>query len=360
MKNQNTSRPGMSRRDILALTGAGGAAALTGTLPRHGSAQNGTVVVGTWGGTYTEAQTAAFFEPFTQATGVEVEIVTGGNLTAGTIKAFIETGYYEWDWTTLGASEYATAARNGWLEPIDYALVTEESKTPDTQFLEVGVGAETISDVLTYRTDAFPDGGPKSWVDFWSVEAFPGSRAIFKSPYPILEAALLADGVPPEELYPLDLDRAFAKADEIRDEITVWWESGSQSQDVVINQNAVIAVLWSGRAAQLKRDGVPVELAWNQALYEPVMFVVPKDAPNKENAMRLIDFSASAEPLARFAELTFYGPSNLKAVDLIDPEMRALMNTAPENFAQQVHRDYTWWAENMEAVNERFVAWLIS
>ena len=360
MKKQIADGRGISRRDTLALAGAGAATALTGTLPRRGRAQNGTVAVGTWGGSYTEAQTVAFFEPFTEATGIEVEIVTGGNLTAGTIKAFVETGYYEWDWTTLGASEYATAVRNGWLEPVNYTLVTEEGKTPDTQFLEFAVGAETISDVLTYRTDAFPDGGPASWADFWNIEAFPGTRAMFKSPYPILEAALLADGVSAEELYPLDLDRAFAKADELKDEITVWWESGTQSQDIVINRNAVMAGLWNGRAAQLKRDGVPVELAWNGALYEPVMFAVPMGAPNKDNAMRLNDFASSAEPLARFAELTFYGPSNLKAIDLVDPTLRPLMNTAPENFAQSVHRDFSWWAENMEKVNERFVAWLIS
>lgn len=357
MKTTSRSgRGGLTRRSALAI---GGAATVTAALPRRSRASN-SVVVGTWGGSYTAAQTEAFFVPFTEATGIEVEIVEAGNLTAGGIKGFVETGYYEWDWTTLSSGEYATASRNGWLEPVDYSIVTDADKTPDTQFYDDAVAAETISDVLTYRTDAFPDGGPQSWADFWNVGAFPGTRTLFKSPYPILEAALLADGVSPEELYPLDLDRAFAKADEIRDAITVWWESGSQSQDIFINNNVVTGALWSGRAGQLKRDGTPVELVWNQAIYEPVMFAVPKDTPNKENAWRLTEFAASAQPLARFAELTFYGPSNTKSVELIDPAIRDLMNTAPANLASQVHRDYTWWAENLEAANERFVSWLIA
>jgi len=318
------------------------------------------VVVGSWGGPYTEAQDEAFFKPFTEATGIEVEIVTAGNLTASGIKGFVETGYYEWDWTTLGSSDYTVASRNGWLEPIDYSLVDDASKTPETQFKEFGVGAESTSDIIAYRTDIFPDGGPQGWADYWDTEAFPGPRSMWKNPWPLLEAALLADGVAPEDLYPLDLDRAFNKADEIKDKITVWWESGSQSQDVIVNKNAVIATMWNGRAGISKREGVPLALVWNEGLYDPAFFSVPKGAPNKENAMRLIDYAASAQGLAKFAELTYYGPSNLKAIDLISDDVRALMNTAPGNFEKQVHRDFAWWADNVEAVQERFVGWLIS
>jgi putative spermidine/putrescine transport system substrate-binding protein len=286
--------------------------------------------------------------------------VTAGNLAASAAKAFVETGYYEWDWTTFGSSEYANAEKNGWLEPIDYSIVKASDKTPDTQFFEFGVGAESTSDIIAYRTDTFPDGGPQSWADYWDTEKFPGTRSMWKNPFPILEAALVANGVDAASLYPLDLDRAFRKADEIKDKITVWWESGTQSQDVIVSKNVVIGNMWNGRAGMLARDGQPIAINWNQGFYDPAFFVVPKGAPNKENAMRLIDFAAGPQALATFANLTYYGPSNLKSIELIDPKVRTLMNTAPENLAVQIRRDYSWWAENLEHINERFVSWLIS
>jgi len=356
---KSSFKQSISRRDAIKLGGlaAAGAASLAVAPPAKAA---GTVVAGSWGGPYTEAQVVAYFEPFEAATGIKVELVTAGNLNAAAIKAFVETGYYEWDWTTLGSTQYAIAAKNGWLEPIDYGLIDKSNKTADTQFFEFGIGAEATSDVIVYRTDVFPNGGPQSWADYWDTDKFPGPRGMRKSPYPVLEAALLADGADPKNLYPLDLDRAFKKADEIKDKITVWWESGTQSQDIITSKNVVINGMWNGRGGMLARAGGTVAIIWNEGIYDRAFYVVPKGAPNKENAMRLIDFSAGPQPGATFAELTYYGPSNLKSIDLIDPTARKLMNTAPENLALQVHRDYEWWEANFASINERFIGWLIS
>ena len=355
---QTINRP-VSRRKALELGGlaAVGAASFAVAPPAKAA---GTVIAGSWGGPYTEAQQAAYLDPFEAATGIKVELVIAGNFNAAGIKAFVETGYYEWDWTTLGSAQYAIAAKNGWLEPIDYGLIDKSNKSADTQFFEFGIGAESVSDVIAYRTDVFPNGGPQSWADYWDTDKFPGPRGMRKSVYPVLEAALLADGADPKNLYPLDLDRAFKKADEIKDKVTVWWESGTQSQDIITSKNVVINGMWNGRAGMLARDGAPVAITWNEGIYDPAFYVVPKGSPNKENAMRLIDFAASPQPGATFAELTYYGPTNLASIELIDAKPRKLMNTAPENLAQQVHRDYEWWADNFGTINERFIGWLVS
>ncbi len=39
----------------------------------------------------------------------------------------------------------------------------------------------------------------------------------------------MADGVAPDALYPLDVDRAFRKLEQIKPHIAVWWTSGGQS-----------------------------------------------------------------------------------------------------------------------------------
>ena len=43
-----------------------------------------------------------------------------------------------------------------------------------------------------------------------------------------LEEALLADGVEPKDLYPLDVDRAFRKLDQIKHYVRKWWANGSE------------------------------------------------------------------------------------------------------------------------------------
>jgi putative spermidine/putrescine transport system substrate-binding protein len=346
---------GLTRRQTLRLGGIAAASIIV--RPARGDA--GKVVVGSWGGAYTDAQSTAYFKPFEAATGIKVEIVTAGNLTAAAIKGFVETGHYDWDWTTLGSTDYTNASRNGWLEPIDYGLIDKSNKT-ENQFFKDALGAESTSDIIAYRTDVFPNGGPEGWKDYWDVAKFPGPRTIWKSPFPLLEAALVADGVALDKLYPLDLDRAFKKADQIKDKITVWWESGSQSQDAIVSKNVVISAMWNGRAGISARDGAPIKINWEQGFYDPAFYVVPKGTPNKANAMRLIDWAAGPKGLAKFAELTFYGPSNLKAIDLVDPKIRPLMNTGPENLAKQIRRNYDWWGDNLAKVKERFVSWLVT
>ena len=60
------------------------------------------------------------------------------------------------------------------------------------------------------------DAVPASWADFWDVKRFSGPRGLRNNPRGTLEIALLADGISAEKLYPLNLDRAFAKLDELR------------------------------------------------------------------------------------------------------------------------------------------------
>ena len=66
---------------------------------------------------------------------------------------------------------------------------------------------------LAYNTEATGGVAPTGWADFFDLEKFPGKRGVMDySVGGIFEIALLADGVPPDQLYPLDLDRAIASS----------------------------------------------------------------------------------------------------------------------------------------------------
>src|SRR5262249_1097942 len=153
----------------------------------------------------------------------------------GKVKAQVQSGRYEFDMTAINSMQWLRAVREGLAEPIDWAGVHKD-KGPADPVGAAGQGhsASTHGTNPCTRRARSPNGGPKNWADFWDVRKFPGNRGLCISDPPrTLIFALLADGVPREKLYPLDLDRAFRKLDEIKPHIKVWWREGNQSQQLL-------------------------------------------------------------------------------------------------------------------------------
>src|SRR5262249_4074018 len=153
----------------------------------------------------------AFFKPFTAATGVQIRTVTP--VSYGKIKAQVQARSYEFDMTSINSMQWLRAIREGLAEPIDWTVVKKEALPPNAVVaVAYGIAQNILGTALSYRRDKYPNGGPTSWADFWDVQKFPGPRSLCLSDSPrTLIFALLADGVPRDELYPLDLDRAFRK-----------------------------------------------------------------------------------------------------------------------------------------------------
>src|SRR5690606_16724917 len=176
---------------------------------------------------------------------------------------------------------------------------------------------------FAYRTDKFPDGGPKNWVDFWDVERFPGARGLNWYSTRVTAFALLADGVKPDELYPLDIERAFKSLDKIKPHVKVWWTGGTQSAQLLSDNEVVMNMIWIDSAVSLINRGEPVKYVVDGTLVGNTMYGVLKDSPNAENAMRLLEFMSRAEPNAEFARRLHYVPGNPEALKLFTPEEQA-------------------------------------
>src|SRR5947209_8618991 len=206
------------RRRFLQKAGAAAAAAALGPLiiTDRTIAQTRTLYVNSWGGSFTAAQEAAYFKPFTALTGIHIRTVTP--VSYARIKAQVQAGRYEFDMTSVNSMQWLRASREGLAEPIDWGIF-KKGTLPAEAIVANGHGiASNIQGTnLCYRRDKFPNGGPKSWADFWDVQKFPGRRSLCISDPPrTLIFALLADGVPADRLYPLDLDRAFKKLEQIK------------------------------------------------------------------------------------------------------------------------------------------------
>ena len=315
-------------------------------------AQAEEIVFTSWGGTTQDAQTEAWAKPFTEASGVAV--VQDGPTDYGKIKAMVEAGSVNWDVIDVEFDYAVWAGQAGLLERLDFSVI--DKRDLDPRFVtDYSVGSFYYAFVLGYNAGAFGADKPKTWADLFDTKKFPGKRAFYKWSAPgMIEAALLADGVAPENLYPLDLDRAFAKLDTIKDDI-IWWGGGAQSQQLLASAETPLGIFWNGRLTALQMDGVDIGISWDQNITAADALVIPKGAKNKAAAMRFLAAASSAEGQAKFATLSGYAPTNLKSGAVMAPDIRATLPDAQD--ANSVDTNVRYWAENREAIGKRWYAW---
>ena len=357
----------MNRRQFLATTAIGTLA--LGVRPAFADASkaaevlkgSGKLVVSTWGGSYVDAQSNAFFKPFTDATGIEV--ITTGSPDAAKLKLMEQSGNVEWDLIDAEGQMMLTAAKNGEIQKIDYDLLHKVVPADDlltSTLSDYGFPSVAFGWVLAWSTDAFPQNPPKNWADFWDAEKFKGRRAVYANARPNLEIALLADGVPRDKIYPIDVDRAFKKLDELKPHVDVWVEN--TSQDHVLMQNAEVDLLMGslGRSFLAKGKGLPFDYTMQDGLWQQSYWIVPTHAPNAENAMKLIAWMAQAEPEAEFVSNFLAGMPNKKAYPLMSKEISDSIPTSPDNIKRQVKISAEWWTDNLDTVNRRWLDWYSS
>ncbi|MCW5751342.1 MAG: ABC transporter substrate-binding protein [Alphaproteobacteria bacterium] len=345
-----------SRRAVLAgAASLGIAKAAPFIISRPAAAQARTLFVNTWGGVWTTAQEAAFFKPFTEMTGIRIRTVAP--VSAAKLRAQVQSRNYEWDVTGINEPEWLRADNEGYAEPIDYSIVNKDKLPPNAVFAN-GIANCVLSTNLCYRKDKFPNGGPQNWADFWDVKKFPGNRAMYHSAARSMAFALVADGVPLDKVYPMDVDRALRKLDEIKPHIKVWWKEGTQSQQLIRDGEVDMLPLWNARSSDLIAQGVPVEIVWHGGVAYRTMWGVVKGAPNKDIAWRFLEFTAQARPQAEFSRRVFYGPINPDALQYLPEELVRQMPSYEPNARQLVKTDAAWEAANLATMQERFLEWL--
>jgi putative spermidine/putrescine transport system substrate-binding protein len=335
----------------------GAAAAVAGPLviTDRTIAQTRTVHVNTWGGSWTAAEDAAFFKPFTEATGIRVRTVAP--VSYAKLKAQVQSGNYEWDITAINQAELIRADRAGLVEPVDWSVLKKDRLFPDAVYAN-GLAYCALGTNLVYRRDKFPGGGPRTWADFWDVRRFPGNRAMLNHAARTLQFALVADGVPPDRVFPIDVDRAFRKLDQIKPHIKVWWTQGNQSQQLLRDGEVDLMVMWNARASELRQQGLPVELVWHGATVTASWWAIARGAPNRKLAWEFLQFAVQAKPQADFSTRLYYGPANPEAFQHIPSEVARQLPTHPENAKLAIRSDAVWEAEHTAEIQERFTQWL--
>jgi putative spermidine/putrescine transport system substrate-binding protein len=346
-----------SRRSVIRLGAIGAASGLAApmVISSVARAQSNTLYVNSYGGELDVAYRKAYCDPFTKQTGINVKLVNP--VSFAKLRAQVQTKAFEWDITNMNETEFSQAEADGLTEKIDLSIVKD---VPASIILGNGVGAYNLGTALVYRKDKFPNGGPRNWADFWDVNKFPGDRSLFNRPFTCLAYALLADGVPRDRLYPMDLDRAFRKMDAIKPHIKVWWTQASQTQQLIRDGEVHMIGMWTSRAASLIADKVPIEIVWDGAENYTTYWFVPRGTPKAETAWRFANFAAQPEQQAAFTSLVPYGPVNPGALKLVSDERMRVTPSWPANREVAFQHDAAWLESRLGAIRERWTQWLAS
>ncbi|GMG84833.1 ABC transporter substrate-binding protein [Paralimibaculum aggregatum] len=316
------------------------------------------------GGAVAEASREAWYEPFAAERGVEI-VEDNWSQEYARLRTQVETGNLQWDVVEITLNHMSLACNEGYIEQVDWSEHLDPADFADAGGVtDCAVPIMSVVGGLAYDGDVFSDNPPKSWADFWDVETWPGKRGLlFRAS--TLEIALMADGVPPDQIIatlstPEGIDRAFAKLEEIRDHIH-WWRSGAESVQILATGEVAMAYVWNGRVATMnKTENRNFRYAFEAGFVLGNQYLaVMAGTSERELAIDFITYASSAEPLARFSNRMRYGPPNKQALEFVDPE---LLKTLPSEYMDKAYIQggeayIQFWIDNLESLTQRLATW---
>ena len=203
-RRQFAHRSGLA---IASLAGASGLLAACGDSDDADSAAGGggPVVWASFGGTYNEALQKYFVDPFTAKTGTKVRLASNTSL-AG-LKRQIQSGSIQWDIAELTGPQYEAAVAEGLaLEELDLNII-DVKNVPDYAVKPSGIKYAFYFAVMGWDPRQVKQA-PQSWADFFDPAAYPQKRSLYDylGDSMVLEFARLSQGVPMDQVYPLDVE----------------------------------------------------------------------------------------------------------------------------------------------------------
>ena len=352
----------VSRRQALKVTATGVGALAAPAVLQYARAQSKRIVVRDDGGIYTKAYGAVYYRPFTEKTGIEVVGVQANAEPIAQIRSMVETKAYTWDMAKISqpAILILTGGAKVYLEKHGLEADPNVKTIPAGFMSPYGVGTNVYSTVLAYRTDAFKNRkAPESWADFWNVKDFPGRRSLRKHPFDTLEESLMAQGVAPSSLYPLDIERALSGLEKVKPNVDVWWNSGAQVEQMLKSGEVDLIATWVSRPQSAIADGAPVAIVWNQNLWGVDNWSILAGTPNADACREFIKFASDAKRMASLTEFFAAGVTQPEAFKYIKPEIAKNCPTHADNIKNGVQINARYWLENQAPVTERFNAWVL-
>lgn len=349
--NLTTSRRGVLRG------GAGllGLMAAPAVFTGRAAAADATLTVTSWGGDYNKSVREVFADPFTAQTGIKVTLVDNGDMAK--VKAQVQGNNVQWDVIDAPAAFATSGARDKLWEELDMSIVKPgevvAKAAPDYMPMYLYSGG------LLWDDKRMPDGKhPVDFAGFYDVDKFPGRRVMRSLASETLEVALVADGVAPKDLYPLDLDRAFAALDRIKPHVSKWAATTPDQVNAVVQNEGDFSYSYFNRVKSAQKTGAPLAFSFQQTVNSLDYFAVPRGTKNKEAAMRFIDFCLKPERQVAWSVRGYYLPNSVPAMDEVRKSPSGDFLPDLTN-GKNVIVNSQWWGENYTAVQKRYAEWML-
>ncbi len=265
---------------------------------------------------------------FAKETGIKVNQIEFGDPDFGPKIQLVEkTGNASFDVAlSIPADVFALTNSEGVYAPIS-------TDNFDPKGLEGLKDADLIHDkfmvnqdvtALTVYSTTFKDNPPTTWADFFDLDKYPGYRGLQSAGFGVpinIEIALFADGVTADELYPLDLDRAFKKLDTIKDKVALWDNAPKALQDIEQGNTTMTFSYSPATLGALKKgENIGVGLFKDAPVARGVGALMQQGPHGPEAGQVFLDWWTKPEIQAKYAELCNYGivlPSQ-SVYDLVD------------------------------------------
>ncbi|MBN8899838.1 MAG: ABC transporter substrate-binding protein [Rhodospirillales bacterium] len=313
------------------------------------------------GGAWQAAQREAWYKPFAEKMGIKFNEQENSSSLA-LVQAMVQAHNVTLDLATVETATVLRGCDSGILQRLDYGKIADRSKFLAGSALDCGMGLDVYGDILAYDTTVLSKG-PTSVLALFDTKNFPGKRGMRKVPQGNLEWALMADGVPADQVYkvlatPQGVDRAFAKLDTIKNDI-VWWSAGAQSPQFLASKEVVMTTAYNGRIQNpIDQEKKPFKIVWENQIIEYDMIAIPKGAPHLDLAYKYLAYIAQPENNGRLGSYIPYGPVVKEAAKYVPPETLAKLPTAPDHMKSVLVANVEFWGDHGEDLTKRFNAWL--
>lgn len=297
-------------------------------------------------GAYAAAYEAAVLKPFTSATGIEA---SGPETTSGTGAL---------DVVSVDAAALEQGCASGKLRDVSAleGLTIPAEDLVEATAKRCGVATLAWSSIFVFDRDGFKSRAPRSLKDVFNAKMFPGKRALPRDGRGVLEAALIAEGVAPAEVYSrLATDDGMRQAlDEVASlgSSIAWYDNADDAIELLRSGTASIALTSNSRAFFDTARRGPLEFIWDGQVYDVDYLALPAKGGNPAAAERFVAFAAAPQQLAAIARQIPYGPMRRSALPLVGrhaatgEKLDPFLPTSDENLATAVRFDPTWWRDN--------------
>jgi putative spermidine/putrescine transport system substrate-binding protein len=193
--------------------------------------------------------------------------------------------------------------------------------------------------------------------DFWDGKGFPGRRGLRTRISETLEMALIADGVDPQKLYPLDVERGFKALDRVKPLVKKWIEATPETVSLLAAGEVDFTYTYASRVKPAQRAGTSIEASFEQTLNSLEYLAVAKHTKNKEAAMRYVAFCLRPDRQAAFADALSFAPNTAKGFELASADAKKFMPDM--NKPTNAFVDDAWWAGHYVALQKRYTEWML-